>query len=86
MFRDLPSHYPRTSEGVIHYCVPNMPSVVARTATHAYLTAAFPYIMELISHGIDSAIQTNPAIERGVATYKGEARHISSFSSLAQME
>jgi alanine dehydrogenase len=79
-------HPTYVDEGVIHYCVPNMPSVVARTATHAYLTAAFPYIMELISHGIDSAIQTNPAIERGVVTYKGEARHISSFSSLAQME
>ena len=31
-------------EGVIHYCVPNIPGVVARTATHAYLNAAWPYI------------------------------------------
>jgi alanine dehydrogenase len=31
-------------EGIIHYCVPNMPGVVARTATHAFVNAAMPYI------------------------------------------
>ena len=34
-------------EGVIHYCVPNMPGVVARTATHAFVNAAMPYIDEI---------------------------------------
>lgn len=73
-------------EGIIHYCVPNMPSVVARTSTYAYLNAALPYISELVTKGIDNAIAENPAIERGVGTYKGKINHISSLSPLAQME
>lgn len=62
-------------EGIIHYCVPNMPSVVARTATYAFLNAAWPYIEQLVTSGIDRAIQENPAIEKGTSTYKGELRH-----------
>ncbi|MEW5868933.1 MAG: alanine dehydrogenase [Chloroflexota bacterium] len=73
-------------EGVIHYCVPNMPSAVARTATYAYLNAAFPYIMEIANKGVDKAITDNPAIEHAISTYKGEVRHISSLSPLAQPE
>ena len=34
-------------EGMLHYCVPNMPGAVARTATHAFVNAAMPYIMEI---------------------------------------
>jgi alanine dehydrogenase len=63
-------------EGVIHYCVPNIPSVVARTSTYAYLNAAFPYIWELANKGVDDAINENPAIEVGTPIYKGELRHI----------
>jgi len=73
-------------EGIIHYCVPNMPSVVARTSTYAYLNAALPFISELVTKGIDNAIAENPAIERGVGTYKGKIFYISSLSPLAQME
>ncbi len=70
-------------EGTVHYCVPNMPSVVARTATHAFLNAAFPYILEVADKGIDKAISENPAIERGVITYHGEVRHISRLTPAA---
>jgi alanine dehydrogenase len=73
-------------EGVIHYCVPNMPSVVARTATHAYLNAAFPFILELTTKGVDAAIAENPAMEHGLVTYRGQVRHISSLSPLAEVE
>lgn len=73
-------------EGVIHYCVPNMPSVVARTSTYAYLNAATPYILELVSKGIDRAIAENPAIQHGVGTYQGRVGQISSLSSLAELE
>ncbi len=73
-------------EGVIHYCVPNMPSAVARTATHAYLTAAFPFIDELANKGIDKAIAENPAIERGIGTYQGKVRHISSLAAVVYPE
>jgi alanine dehydrogenase len=71
-------------EGVIHYCVPNMSSVVARTATYAYLNAAFPFILELANKGIDAAIAENPAIELGIGTHDGKVRHVSSLSPLLE--
>ena len=53
-------------EGVIHYCVPNIPSVVARTSTYAFVNAAFPYVLEIANKGVEAAIPDNPALERGV--------------------
>jgi alanine dehydrogenase len=63
-------------EGVIHYCVPNIPGVVARTSTHAYINAAFPYLLQLANLGIDEAITANPALSRGVETHQGRAVHL----------
>jgi alanine dehydrogenase len=63
-------------ENVVHYCVPNMPGVVARTATHGFVNAAITYILEIADLGVEKAIE-NPAIEAGVNTYKGELRHLS---------
>jgi alanine dehydrogenase len=73
-------------EGVVHYCVPNMGSLVARTTTYAFLNAAMPFIIELVTKGVDKAIAENPAIERGAGIYKGKVTHVSSLSTLAQME
>ena len=70
---DHPSYI---EEGVVHYCVPNMPGVVARTATNGFVNAAMPYIVDVINLGVDAAILKNPAIEFGVATYQGELRHL----------
>jgi alanine dehydrogenase len=61
----------------VHYCVPNMPGVVARTATNGFVNAALPYILDITNLGVAEAIKKNPAIELGVATYKGELRHLS---------
>ncbi len=63
-------------EGVIHYCVPNIPSVVARTCTHAFVNAAMPFIMELASKGIERAIAENSAIELAVNTHQGKLSHL----------
>jgi alanine dehydrogenase len=59
-------------EGVIHYCVPNMPGVVARTATHAYLNAAWPYIQALANLGTQSAMEADPALRRGVMVHDSQ--------------
>ena len=67
-------------ENVIHYCVPNMPGVVARTATYGFVNAAMTYILEIANLGVDKAIE-NPAIEAGVNTYKGELRHLSRLTN-----
>jgi alanine dehydrogenase len=58
-------------EGVIHYCVPNMTSVVARTATHAFNNAAWPFMREVAERGLDAALNDMPALKRGVATHQG---------------
>jgi len=73
-------------EGMIHYCVPNMPSLVARTSTYAFLNAAMPFIIEIANKGIDQVIEEHPAIARGLSTYQGQVHHISNLSPLAQME
>jgi alanine dehydrogenase len=67
-------------EGVLHYCVPNMPGVVARTATHAFVNSAMPYIEELASLGVEAAIKQYPAIEKAVNTFNGELVHLTLLS------
>jgi alanine dehydrogenase len=56
-------------EGIIHYCVPNMTSVVARTATHALNNAMWPFMWEIARLGLDEALNRMPALKRGVATH-----------------
>ncbi len=50
-------------EEVTHYCVPNVSGVVARTATHAFVNAAVPYLIELAGLGIEDAIKSNAALK-----------------------
>jgi alanine dehydrogenase len=75
---ELPTY---VEEGVIHYCVPNMPGVVARTATHAFVNSAMSYIEEIISLGVGTAIKQNPAIEKAVNTYDGKLVHLALLST-----
>jgi alanine dehydrogenase len=58
-------------ENIIHYCVPNMTSVVARSATYALTNAAWPFIAEIADHGFGDALTSLPALRRGVATHNG---------------
>ncbi len=62
-------------EEVLHYCVPNMTGVVARTTTHAMLNAAWPYVLQIATEGLDSALTSNPALARGVAVRNGQVLH-----------
>jgi alanine dehydrogenase len=62
-------------ENVIHYCVPNIGSAVARTATHAYLNAAWPYGHLIVREGVEAAIKANAELMRGVAVYNGQILH-----------
>jgi alanine dehydrogenase len=62
--------------GVIHYAVPNMPSMVARTATYALTNAVLPYLQLLQRHGgFDPERTTAPCIRCGVATHAGRGTH-----------
>jgi alanine dehydrogenase len=62
--------------GVTHYCVPNMSGVLGRTATYALYNGAYPYLTAFAQKGVDEAIQTSPALERGVNTHKGKIHHL----------
>lgn len=63
---------PRYSEaGVVHYCVTNMPSACARTATAALTHATLPYVMALANHGRD-AFMRDPGLAQGVNTDNGQ--------------
>lgn len=59
-------------ENIIHYCVPNMAGVLGRTATHALNNAAWPFIQQLATLGVDVALQQNRALAQGVATHHGQ--------------
>lgn len=59
-------------EGVLHYCVANMPGSVPRTATLALTNATLPYIVRLASAGVQQAIRSDPALAKGVNIEKGK--------------
>jgi alanine dehydrogenase len=74
------------AEGVTHYCVPNMTSVVARTATHAFNNAAWPFMCELVRKGLEVASSRLPALRRGIATHDGKVVNPALASHLGLQE
>ena len=68
-------------EGMLHYCVPNVPGVVARTATHAFVNAAIPFIEEIANFGVEAALKRNRALERAVNTHNGKLVHLTLLST-----
>lgn len=58
-------------DGVVHYCVTNMPAAVPNTSTLALTNATFPYVMKLARHGAREAILRDDGIRDGVNTYEG---------------
>ena len=59
-------------EGVVHYCVANMPGAVARTSTAALNNATLPFVMELADKGAEAAMQSNPHLLQGLNVYQGQ--------------
>jgi alanine dehydrogenase len=57
--------------GVVHYCVTNMPAAVPNTSTLALTNATFPYVMKLAKLGARDAIREDNGIAEGVNTYDG---------------
>jgi alanine dehydrogenase len=58
-------------DGVIHYCVPNMPGAVARTSTYALTNATSRYCSMLARMGVEDAITKDKALYHGLNTYGG---------------
>jgi alanine dehydrogenase len=63
-------------DGVLHYCVSNMPAAVPHTSTFALTNATFPYLMELANRGLESACEHYAALREGVNTYNGYITHV----------
>jgi alanine dehydrogenase len=59
-------------EGVLHYCVANMPGAVPRTSTFALTNATLPYALKLANKGFVDAIKSDPGLKAGVNTYAGK--------------
>ena len=57
-------------EGVVHYCVPNMPGAVPRTSTEALTSATLPYVLKLADRGLN-ALLDDPTLATGAATING---------------
>lgn len=56
---------------VIHYCVPNIPALVARTASYGITNASIEYIMNIADNGLDNSLLGDPGLCKGVCTYNG---------------
>jgi len=62
-------------EGVVHYCVANMPGAVPITSTAALTAATLPYVLKIAELGARDAVQRDPALARGVLVSEGAVTH-----------
>jgi alanine dehydrogenase len=70
-------------EGVIHYCVANMPGAVPRSSTAALTAATLAYVLELAQLGTGQALAKDPALAKGLMTRGGELVNKDVAESLA---
>ena len=68
-------------EGVLHYCVANMPGAVPRTSTFALTNATLPYALKLANLGFLEAMASDPGLKEGVNTYAGHCTYEAVASS-----
>lgn len=61
-----------TVDGVVHYCVTNMPGIVPHTSTRALTNVTLPYLVRLASEGVEKAIRSDPGLAKGVNVSNGK--------------
>ncbi len=62
-------------QGVVHYCVTNMPGAVARTSTQALNNVTLPYVLAIADLGWRAALAQNPGFAKGLNVSEGQIRH-----------
>jgi alanine dehydrogenase len=62
-------------DGVVHYCVANMPSVVPRTSTLALNNATLPFVLTLADRGFPDALRFDPDLAQGLNIHEGKVTH-----------
>ena len=74
--RPTTHHDPRyVEEGVVHYCVSNMPGAVPHTSTYALTNATMAYALEIADRGWRGAAEHDPALAKGVNVVDGQVTH-----------
>lgn len=58
-------------DGVLHYCVPNIPGIVPRTSTLALTNVTLPFIVRIASEGVEAAIRADPGLAKGLNVMDG---------------
>ncbi len=64
-----------TVDGVVHYCVTNMPGAVPHTSTLALTNATFPYLLRIANLGTREALKQDPGLAEGLNTWMGTLTH-----------
>ncbi|MFZ0394291.1 MAG: alanine dehydrogenase, partial [Terracidiphilus sp.] len=64
-----------TVDGVVHYCVTNMPGAVPHTSTLALTNATFPYVLRIANLGVKEALQQDSGFAEGLNTWLGTLTH-----------
>ena len=72
-----------TVDGIVHYCVSNMPGAVAKTSTQALTNATLPYALQIANLGWQKAMQDNPEIARGANVIDGSVTYQSVADAFA---
>jgi alanine dehydrogenase len=72
-------------DGVIHYCVSNIPGAVPRTSTYALSNATLPYVVKLANMGAEAAIQCDPSLAKGLNIYKGKITYPAVAEALGEV-
>ena len=62
-------------DGVVHYCVTNMPGAVPHTSTLALTNSTFPYLMRLANHGVREALRQDAGLAEGLNVWLGKLTH-----------
>jgi alanine dehydrogenase len=71
-------------DGVIHYCVANMPGAVARTSTYALTNVTANYITALANKGLERAVHEDKALFKGINTFSGNIVHAAVAEAVSQ--
>ena len=58
-------------DGIVHYCVTNMPGAVGRTSTYGLTNVTLPYVLQLANKGVEKAVRDDAGLLQGVNIHRG---------------
>ena len=69
-------------EGIVHYCVTNIPGAVPITSTYGLTNATLPYVLQIARQGLPAALKANPALAQGLNIMKGKVTYAATAHAL----